>query len=54
MNIRNSYTSIKINRNDIFFDAFNIIMALSPQDLKNKLVIVYKGAEGIDEGGLLR
>jgi len=54
MKIMDSYTIIEIDRNDIFRNAFNSIMTKSPQKLKRKLIIEYKGEEGIDEGGLLR
>ncbi len=54
MKIMNLSTYLKIDRNKIFFDAFDVIMALPPQKLKNKPVIAYKREEGIDAGGLLK
>ena len=51
MKTLDSYTFIKIDRNDIFRDAFNGIMTKSPQELKKRPVIVYKGEEGVDAGG---
>jgi len=54
MKIMNSFTFIEIKRNNIFNDAFNSIMSKSPQELKNKLIIIFKGEEGVDAGGLLR
>ena len=50
----NSYTIIEIDRNNIFRDAFYGIMTKSPQELKNRLTIIYKDEEGMDAGGLLR
>jgi len=54
MRIMNSYTFIEIDRNNLFIDAFNGIMTRSPQELKNRPIIVYKGEDGVDTGGLLR
>ncbi len=53
MNIMNPFI-IEIDRNNIFSDTFNVIMALLPQELKIKPIIIYKGEEGLDAGGLLR
>jgi len=56
MKFTNSYTflEIELERNDIFRDAFYIIMTKSPQELKKRPIIRYKGEEGVDAGGLLR
>jgi len=54
MTIENKKLKIFINRRNLFFDAYNQIIHKSPQDLKKKLFIIYKGEEGVDAGGLLR
>jgi len=54
MNLIYSYTTVEINRKDLFRDAYNNIMSKSHQELKNRLKIIYKEEEGIDAGGLLR
>jgi len=54
MNISDSYEFIEIDRNELFNDAFYSIMSKTPQELKKRLLIIYKGKEGIDAGGLLR
>ena len=48
------YTLLEIDRNNLFRDAFNGIMNKSAQELKKRLIIIYKGEEGVDAGGLLR
>jgi len=48
------YTPIRINRNNLFDDAYNTFMNMSPQELKKGLHIIYEGEDGIDAGGLLR
>jgi len=50
----NSSLDIYIDRKSIFYDAYYQIMNKSPYELKRRLIIKYKGEEGIDAGGLLR
>ncbi|ORX64502.1 HECT-domain-containing protein [Anaeromyces robustus] len=45
---------ITINRNNLFYNAYEIFMNHSPEDLKKVLRIRYEGEEGLDAGGLLR
>jgi len=45
---------IFINRKTLFFDAYDQIMNKSPEELKKRLYIKYKGEEGVDAGGLLK
>ncbi len=58
--IRNAYdlfdpnVNIFINRNNIFYDAYDQIIRKNPNDLKKKIKIKYIGEEGIDSGGLSR
>jgi len=56
MKITNSYSfnEIEIDRNDLFRDSFNSIMTKSPDELKKRIAIVFKGEEGVDLGGLSR
>jgi len=53
-NIDYSDTSIKVNRNNLFSDAFISVMSKSPTELKRNLKVTYIEEEGIDAGGLLR
>ncbi len=54
MNILDSNTFIKVDRNNLFNDAFSDIMNKSPQELKGRLGVIYKREEGIDAGGWLK
>ncbi len=46
--------NIEVDRNNLFNDAFYSIMNKSPQELKGRFRIIYKGENGLDAGGLLR
>jgi len=54
MVINKTKLDIFINRENLFYDAYNQIMSKSPLELRNKLCITYLGERGIDLGGLLR
>jgi len=54
MNFIDANIIIKINRNNLFNDAFDGIINQSPEELKKRLRIKYIGEEGLDAGGLLR
>ncbi|ORX83736.1 HECT-domain-containing protein [Anaeromyces robustus] len=54
MKMIDGYTPIRINRNNLFNDTYNVFMNTPPQELKKRLGIIYEGEIGIDAGGLLR
>ncbi len=54
MNIVDKKLEIFINRESLFYDAYNEIMKKTPIELKKRISINYIGEEGIDAGGLLR
>jgi len=41
-----------MNRDNLFNNAYEIIMNYSSEDLKKKLKVRYEGEEGMDAGGL--
>ncbi|KAL6928380.1 NEDD4 E3 ubiquitin-protein ligase [Hanseniaspora valbyensis] len=45
---------IKVQRSNIFEDAYQEIMRQSPEDLKKRLMIEFDGEEGVDYGGVSR
>jgi len=54
MRIIDEGTEISLHRNNIFNDAFNIIMNKSRRELRERIIIKYIGEQGTDAGGLLR
>jgi len=54
MIIYNKNLEIFINRNKLFYDAYEHIMYKNPFELKKQLRIKYKEEEGVDAGGLLK
>jgi len=47
-------TSLKIRREDIFMNSFDIISALTVSELRGKFTIEFVNEEGVDAGGILR
>jgi len=54
MRIHNSDLDIFISRKNLFNGAYDQIMSLNPNKLKERLHIKYEEEVGIDAGGLLR
>jgi len=54
MKIKSVYTHITVKRRTLFNDAYQEIMKITPQNLRNELSIVFLGEKGVDCGGLLR
>jgi E3 ubiquitin-protein ligase NEDD4 len=46
--------NIKVRRDSIFEDSYRQIMAMTPNDLKKRLMITFEGEEGLDYGGVSR
>lgn len=46
--------NIIVRRENIFEDAYAQIMSHKPSDLKRKLLIKFRGEEGLDYGGVSR
>jgi E3 ubiquitin-protein ligase NEDD4 len=45
---------VKIRRTRVLEDSYGVIMALSGEDLKRRLMISFEGEEGLDYGGVSR
>eukprot|EP00833_Pecoramyces_ruminatium_P008659 jgi/Orpsp1_1/1182691/evm.model.c7180000082261.1 len=54
MKIINETLFMQISRKNLFMDTFYFIMDKTPEELKKRLEIQYRGEIGIDAGGLLR
>ena len=50
----NGYCRIEVTRNDIFEDSYQQIMNMRVRDLRKRLLIKFRGEEGLDYGGLAR
>jgi E3 ubiquitin-protein ligase NEDD4 len=46
--------NVLVRRNNIFEDAFTDIMRQESMELKKKLMILFRGEEGLDFGGVSR
>jgi len=54
MKLNSGEVSMIINRDNLYYDSFNLITKLTSDDLKKTLRIIYMGEYGVDAGGLLR
>eukprot|EP00118_Oscarella_pearsei_P011920 m.83829 g.83829 ORF g.83829 m.83829 type:complete len:156 (+) comp36371_c0_seq6:3010-3477(+) len=45
---------IEVSREDIFEDSYRQIMRMRPKDLKKRLMIKFRGEDGLDYGGIAR
>lgn len=45
---------IDVNRKRIFEESFRVVSQLQPRDLKKRLLVKFKGEEGLDYGGVAR
>ncbi|EEB06317.1 HECT-type ubiquitin-protein ligase Pub2 [Schizosaccharomyces japonicus yFS275] len=52
--VKEGQCHIKVERKNILHNAFDIILRLPPEDLKMKLLIRFKGEDGLDYGGVSR
>lgn len=52
--VRSGKVHIRVTRENLFSDAYNVVMEASPEKLKRAMVIEFKGEEGLDYGGVSR
>ena len=45
---------IEVSREDVFEDSYRQIMRMRPKDLKKRLMIKFRGEDGLDYGGIAR
>ncbi len=45
---------IEVSREDIFEDSYRAILKMRPKDLRKRLMIKFRGEEGLDYGGIAR
>ncbi|XP_067931737.1 E3 ubiquitin-protein ligase SMURF2-like [Watersipora subatra] len=45
---------MEINRNEIFEDSYRQVMKMRPKDLRKRLMVKFRGEEGLDYGGIAR
>jgi len=45
---------IEVSREEIFEESYRQIMKMRPKDLKKRLMVKFRGEEGLDYGGVAR
>lgn len=51
---QSGHCRIEVSREDIFEDSYRAILKMRPKDLRKRLMIKFKGEEGLDYGGIAR
>ncbi|XP_065558110.1 E3 ubiquitin-protein ligase SMURF2-like [Artemia franciscana] len=54
MQPQSGHCRIEVSRQEIFEDSYRIVMKLRPKDLRKRLMVRFKGEEGLDYGGVAR
>jgi hypothetical protein len=52
--VRYGGVRITVNRATVFYESYQALKPLAPQELKGRLTVHFNGEEGIDAGGVLR
>lgn len=51
---QSGHCKIEVSREDIFEESYRQIMKMRPKDLKKRLMIKFRGEDGLDYGGIAR
>lgn len=51
---QSGHCRIEVSREDIFEDSYRAILKMRPKDLRKRLMIKFRGEEGLDYGGIAR
>lgn len=51
---QSGHCRIEVSRQDIFEDSYRAILKMRPKDLRKRLMIKFRGEEGLDYGGIAR
>jgi E3 ubiquitin ligase SMURF1/2 len=54
MQPHSGHCRLEVSRKDIFEESYRVVMKLRPKDLRKRLMIKFKGEEGLDYGGIAR
>jgi len=51
---QSGHCKLEISRKDIFEESYRCVMKLRPKDLRKRLMVKFRGEEGLDYGGIAR
>lgn len=51
---QSGHCRLEVSREDIFEESYRLIMKMRPKDLKKRLMVKFRGEEGLDYGGVAR
>lgn len=51
---QSGHCRMEVSRQDIFEESYRAIMKMRPKDLRKRLMIKFRGEEGLDYGGVAR
>lgn len=51
---QSGHCRLEVSRNEIFEESYRIIMKMRPKDMRKRLMVKFRGEEGLDYGGVAR
>ncbi|XP_073812286.1 SMAD specific E3 ubiquitin protein ligase [Musca autumnalis] len=51
---QSGHCRLEVSRNEIFEESYRLIMKMRPKDMRKRLMVKFKGEEGLDYGGVAR
>lgn len=51
---QSGHCRFEVSRNEIFEESYRLIMKMRPKDMRKRLMVKFKGEEGLDYGGVAR
>lgn len=51
---QSGHCRLEVSRNEIFEESYRLIMKMRPKDMRKRLMVKFRGEEGLDYGGVAR
>ncbi|XP_025829571.1 E3 ubiquitin-protein ligase SMURF2 [Agrilus planipennis] len=51
---QSGHCRLEVSRNEVFEESYRLIMKMRPKDMRKRLMVKFKGEEGLDYGGVAR
>ncbi|KAI4455857.1 hect domain ubiquitin-protein ligase [Holotrichia oblita] len=51
---QSGHCRLEVSRNEIFEESYRLIMRMKPKDMRKRLMVKFRGEEGLDYGGVAR
>lgn len=51
---QSGHCRLEVSRKEIFEESYRLLMKMRPKDLRKRLIVKFRGEEGLDYGGVAR